>query len=541
MAPFCGRVAFLADILQRVASAILLWLIMTAAACAHASLNATEPRDGSVVSTPPRVIALTFSEPVSPTSLKLTRPDRSTVILKDYVLRDRTVEIAPPSLLSNGTYLLSWRVVSEDGHPIGGSLVFSIGQPNATAQRAAADVDWPVRAGLWIGKIGLYVGIFLGVGGAFAIHWFASGAGTALSPILVALGFGFAGAVVSAGFQGLDTIGEPIGDFFMPAVWKAGMTTSFGRTVVFATVALALSGLALASGPGREARWMSLSALMTAAFALSLSGHASAADPQWVMRPTVFLHVAAIAIWAGALLPLIAEFRKGGETAIAALHRFSVFIPVAILVLVVAGGVLAVVQLGTPGGLVTTAYGAVLLVKLGLLVLLFALAAVNRWKLTRRSERGEQSAIHLLVRSMAAETMLLLLIFGVAATWRFTPPPRVLMAERIDTGWTAVAHLQNSKALAEVKFTPGRAGAVTISAAIVRSDGDVLDPQEVTVVLSKPDAGIEPIRRRAGKGPEGWAVPDIVLPLPGRWAIRLDVIVSDFEITRLEGEIEIAP
>ncbi|WP_037085654.1 copper resistance CopC/CopD family protein [Neorhizobium vignae] len=538
MTPLCYKALSLTGTLQRFVSAILLWSVMTAAAYAHASLNTTEPRDGSVVSVAPRVITLMFSEPVSPTSLRLTRPDRSSVNLKNFVLKDSTVEITPPDDLLDGSYLLSWRVVSEDGHPIGGSVVFSIGQPNANARGAAADIDWPVRAGLWAGKIALYIGLFLGVGGVFAIHWFADGSGKALRQTAVTLGVGFVGALLSAGFQGLDTVGEPISRLFAPAVWKAGMTTSFGPTVIFAIAALALAGLALASGRGRDARWISISALVTAAFALSLSGHASAADPQWLMRPAVFLHVAAIAVWAGALLPLLAEFGKDKEAAGAALHRFSVFIPWAVLVLALAGGVLAVVQVRTPAGLVTTAYGIVFLVKLGLLVLLFALAAVNRWKLTSGSKKGEPAAIRQLVRSIAAETVILLLVFAVAATWRFTPPPRTLIA---DVQKTAVVHLETSKAVAEVKITPDRVGEVAISAAIAKSDRSPLDPQEVTVVLSNPGAEIEPIRRKAEKGKDGWAVPDIVLPVPGRWRLRLDVIISDFEITRMEGEIEIAP
>ncbi len=538
MTPLCHKALSLTGTLQRLVSAILLWLVMTAAASAHASLNTTEPRDGSVVSTAPRVIALTFSEPVSPTSLKLTRPDGSIAPLKNFVLKDKAVEITPPGDLKDGSYLLSWRVVSEDGHPIGGSVVFSIGRSNADVRGTAADIDWPVRAGLWIGKLALYVGLLFGVGGAFAIHWFADGSRNALRQVLATLCIGFAGALLSAGFQGLDTVGEPISRLVAPAVWKAGMATSFGPTVIFAIAALALAGLALASGRGRDARWISISAVITAAFSLCLSGHASAADPQWLMRPAVFLHVAAIAIWAGALLPLLAEFGQDKEAGGAALHRFSVFIPWAVLVLAVAGGVLAVVQIRTPAGLVTTAYGIVFLVKLGLLALLFALAAINRWKLTSGSKKGEPAAIRQLVRSIAAETVILFLIFAVAATWRFTPPPRTLLAE---VQRTAVVHLETSKAVTDVRITPDRVGEVAISAVIAKTDRSLLDPQEVTVVLSNPGAGIEPIRRRAKKGKDGWTVPDIVLPVPGRWRLRLDVIISDFEIARMEGEIEITP
>lgn len=537
MTPLCHKALSLTGTLQRLVSAILLWLVMTAAASAHASLNTTEPRDGSVVSTAPRVIALTFSEPVSPTSLKLTRPDGSIAPLKNFVLKDKAVEITPPGDLKDGSYLLSWRVVSEDGHPIGGSVVFSIGRSNADVRGTAADIDWPVRAGLWIGKLALYVGLLFGVGGAFAIHWFADGSRNALRQVLATLCIGFAGALLSAGFQGLDTVGEPISRLVAPAVWKAGMATSFGPTVIFAIAALALAGLALASGRGRDARWISISAVITAAFSLCLSGHASAADPQWLMRPAVFLHVAAIAIWAGALLPLLAEFDKTKKRAArhctasrSSYHGPSWSLP---WPEACSPSSRSALRLGWSrrrmGSYSSSSSGCS--------------PCCLPWQPSTGGNsppvrKGEPAAIRQLVRSIAAETVILFLIFAVAATWRFTPPPRTLLAE---VQRTAVVHLETSKAVTDVRITPDRVGEVAISAVIAKTDRSLLDPQEVTVVLSNPGAGIEPIRRRAKKGKDGWTVPDIVLPVPGRWRLRLDVIISDFEIARMEGEIEITP
>jgi copper transport protein len=524
--------------LHRSLIAMLLWLPMTAAAFAHASLTATEPADGSVVATAPGIIRLIFNEPVSPTSLKLTRPDRDSLVLEDIVTNGNTLEIKPPPDLSTGTHLLSWRVVSEDGHPIGGSLIFSIGQAGGAPPDTAADAGWPVWAGLWIGKVALYLGIFIGVGGVFAIFWFVGGDMQARRLSAIALGTGAAGALVSLGFQGLDAVGESMSFLLAPATWGAGLKTSLGPTIIFVCVGFAFAGLALLSGKGREAKWMALSAVLTTAFSLSLSGHASAAPPQWIMRPAVFLHVAAITIWAGALVPLMLQFKAGRAEAVGSLHRFSVFIPLAVITLVLAGGVLAFVQVGTPTALFTTAYGTVFLIKLGLLLLLFVLAAANRWWLTQRSRRGEPTAISLLVRLIAAETVVMLLIFGVAAAWRFTPPPRSIISQ---VQRDLVVHLENAEAAAEVAVKQGASGAVALAIKITKADGQSLDPVEVTAVLANPQAGVELIRRNAQKTEEGWSVPDLVLPLQGKWKLRLDVLITDFDITRLEGEIEIRP
>ncbi|MGB3387934.1 MAG: hypothetical protein WBA88_08150 [Pseudaminobacter sp.] len=54
--------------------------------------------------------------------------------------------------------------------------------------------------------------------------------------------------------------------------------------------------------------------------------------------------------------------------------------------------------------------------------------------------------------------------------------------------------------------------------------------------------GIEPFQRKAEKRDDGtWQSDGVILPLPGEWTIRVDVLISDFEIARLEGRIEIKP
>lgn len=50
---------------------------------------------------------------------------------------DRVI-VPMPADPGDGSWLLSWRVVSADGHPVGGSYVFSIGVPSAVADAPAA-------------------------------------------------------------------------------------------------------------------------------------------------------------------------------------------------------------------------------------------------------------------------------------------------------------------------------------------------------------------------------------------------------------------
>lgn len=107
-------------------------------ASAHAILTRSDPADVSVLKTAPERITLTFNEDVSLAggslrvlSPKSMRVDRGSVMhaggeadTAQVMLRDK---------LSEGTYTVSWRVVSSDSHPISGAFTFSIGRPSDTA------------------------------------------------------------------------------------------------------------------------------------------------------------------------------------------------------------------------------------------------------------------------------------------------------------------------------------------------------------------------------------------------------------------------
>ncbi|RWG03612.1 MAG: copper resistance protein CopC, partial [Mesorhizobium sp.] len=104
----------------------------------------------------------------------------------------------------------------------------------------------------------------------------------------------------------------------------------------------------------------------------------------------------------------------------------------------------------------------------------------------------------------------------------------------------ASIHIHTLQGMADLSITPGHAGQVAASMVIMTGDFGPMDAKQVTLVLSKPDSGIEPIKRPATKRGDGtWRVDDLVIPLPGRWNARLDILVSDFEMVKIEAPIDI--
>ncbi len=501
----------------------------TTAAGAHAVLQATLPADGSLLEAAPQTAQLTFNEVVRPLVVRLVAPDGTETDLTGEVLPGATLVIPLPGL-GTGTYVLSWRVVSDDGHPIPGSLLFSLGEVTGGAA-TGAEADGALRSGLWLARFLMTTGLVLGVGGAL----FGAVAALPLAarrPVALAAITGGIAAPLYLGLHGLDALGLGLSELATPAPWAAAWGTSFGPSVFLAVLAAGLAILSL------RWHWLAWGAAVLLAISYAASGHAGAAEPRWMTRPMVALHLLALSFWIGALIPLALSLRSGA----AELRRFSALIPVVLLLLFGSGLALAVVQLGRDPAQWMTPYGYILGAKLALLAVILALAAWNRWRLTAPVLAGDAKARRHMRRGIGAELVLAVLILGLSAGWRFTPPPRALaLAGHVAAG-PAYGHLHSDRVMASLIVTPGQSGRVNVEIQLTDDDMAPLQPLELTVTFALPERGIERLIRPAApvEGQRGiWVIPDLILPLAGTWTVGMEVRISRFEQVRLAGEIDI--
>lgn len=524
--------------LWRLIGIVLLALAPVEAAWAHAQLLHTAPAESAVLATAPKVISLEFNEPVSPLAIKLVSPDGSQIDLIEQTTGGATVTVQVPQA-SQGTHVLSWRVVSTDGHPIAGSLVFSIGQVTG-ASTVDVSGDRVVSVLLWAGKALLFIAMFVGIGGVVFLSVAELPQTARLSSVVASIA-GLAAAPVMLGLQGLDALGLGLSAFFDGSSWSTALSTSYGATAIAAMVGFALSLGALMLPAGRVASAIGLLAGTLAALSLTLSGHASAAEPQWLTRPAVFLHIAGILFWVGALLPLWLCLGDRSAAADRALAGFSRGIPFAVAPLVLSGLVLAFVQMGAPGPQWLSPYGFILGTKLALLAALFGLALWNRQWLTVPALAGDALARHRLRGSIRLEAIIVLVILGLVAGWRFTPPPRALAVAVASApiAEPVVAHLMDDDAMAMVMVSPGSVGPVRLDIMLTDLEGTPIEAQDIGITLSSPSLGIEPFKADAVLTETGWLVEGLTIPVPGVWLLDLDIRASRFELTRMQGEIDI--
>ena len=514
------------------ALATLLFLVgIPTRAMAHAALISVEPASGSILASAPKELELRFNEAVTPGAIQLIDGAGRARDDARVTTSGEGISVAMPPDLPQGTAVVSYRVISQDGHPVAGSVIFSVGAPTAT--RPPANADGLLNALIWLSRIGLYLGLFIGVGGVFFGRWIAWSM-TGMGVARVALRIGIPRARISLRGLGPDLLCQQLAVGGAVGAVGGWLLLHAGPALLVAIMAMLLALLALSRA--WYGRVFAAIAFAGVGLSLAMTGHAATASPEWLTRPAVFLHGLAIAFWIGALAPLAVLVSKPMPAALPLLNRFSRIAMPVVAALALTGLMLAIIQLQKPVALIETTYGLILSVKLVLVVFLLALAVLNRYRWTPAlaKDRGAASALK---RSILLECGAALGIFAVVAGWRFTPPPRTIVPE------TPLAiHIHSDKAMFQVLVSPGKAGVDDFVLQLMTGEATPLKAKEATLTLSLPERRIEPMERNAELGPDGyWHVRKVELPFAGRWHVRIDALVTDFEKITLEDDLEVPP
>ncbi len=360
-----------------------------APASAHATLVSTDPADGEVLDSAPDVVTFTFDEPVRLTDGSLLVFDAAgEPVRADSSVSGSDVVADLPEELADGTYVVVLRVVSSDGHPISSSLRFSIGAPSPTVVEpdVAAEPSEDARTALSLLQAAGYLGLLLAGGLVLFAAWVLGPARIVASQrqrlrwvtrasAVLAVGAGALAVPFNGAYQlGLDNVVDP----------DVLDLTLVGDDLVL--VVLQALGLGLAVGlPGR--RLPASAGAAVAVLSPAVVGHTRAFDPVALLVVTDGLHLLAGAIWFGGLVGLVLTMpglARRQEDAAAVLTRFSTLAAAVLAVLVVTGSLLAWRILGSWDRLVGTAYGQLLLLKIGTALLVVGIAGWNRYRLVPR-------------------------------------------------------------------------------------------------------------------------------------------------------------
>ena len=122
--------------------AVLVLLLMgSSPADAHASLVSTSPADGSRIATTPANVELTFSEDVGSGFIAVTAPDGTTVKTSRAHISGAQIHADLTPSDQRGRYTVAYRVVSDDGHPVAGTFSFTTTSGRAVIQQDAPPTE----------------------------------------------------------------------------------------------------------------------------------------------------------------------------------------------------------------------------------------------------------------------------------------------------------------------------------------------------------------------------------------------------------------
>lgn len=516
--------------------ALLLALQLGASSAhAHASLLETQPSDGTVLNQAPATVTLRFNEPVAPLAFKLVLPNASVQALTELVSTADGLKLILPKSSAHGSYLLSWRVVSTDGHPVGGTVAYSVGAESTQAVATLPATSVWLAVLIWLTRFGLYGALFVGIGASlfrvFIQHPIGSVTRWRDAPLWV----GLALLPLALGAQGLDALGSTWRTLATLQLWQTALGTAYGNTLLLMLAALLAAWIANHAS-AMVARPLTLLATLLLGSAFAVSGHASSAPPVWLARPAVLIHTTMVVLWIGSLLPLLLLLRQTTDNSV--LRGFSKIIPWVLTPLLISGVVLTLLQIDRWSALWQTDYGRILSGKLIVVLLLLALAALNRYRLTAAVQRGAPAARRWLTRMIGAEAILVLIVLALVTTWRFTVPPRALAAVSIAP---INLHIHDARAMLDLSLIPQPGHRFRAKLFLQGSDFNPLQAEAVSMEFSNPALGIQTIEKTAQQQTLGaWTVAPFVLPAPGRWLVRVRVLVSDFERIELEREVKLA-
>lgn len=516
------------------ALAVLLVLPATPAS-AHAGLVSTTPGDGAVLATAPRTIELVFGEPVAlvPDGFQLYDGSGGHRTLQVEQL-DETVTAALPPNLTDGSYKLTWRVVSGDSHPASGVLSFTVGQASASGRVLVKDDAGPVDVLYGVLNAVGYLALFC-LAGLTVFDLFVARTTAACRRLSrVAALFATSAYVLLVPLAAVRERGSGLGGLVDPAVVASGWHGGAAVTLV-----LALSGMVLMllgpRIPGRGGFWARTVGAVIALASVLPVGHTRTFGPAWLVMGSDLVHAATAAVWLGGLLGLILYLtrarRRKGDPADAAvvLGRFSTLAGGLVVLLGISGTILAVVMVGSVATLIGSSYGRLLMAKLAIVAVIGGLAAWNRFGLVPRLTRAGRTGKdwNRLALAVRLEAVGVVLVIGLTSPLTLQNPRET--EAPAPAGIELLADLGTGHLTG--RFGPGKTGVNVITFELTDTGGAPIVPLSTPqVTVAEPNLSLGPLTAKVEPGEiPGSYRAVVVLPNAGQWKISVAVRINALE------------
>jgi copper transport protein len=537
-------------------------------AWAHAVLQTTDPEANATLERAPEQISLHFSEPVelSLGSVRLVTCAGKAVATgaPEHGATDSDVVVGGVPDLANDTYVVLWRVISADAHPVHGAFSFTVGN-NAQnlAGCSTAEVESSTSDGFLFGvaRTLLYVGLALLIGGV--VFWLAIAFGTTAARrarVIAWIGWWTTLVATIGGLmlQGPYAAGTGVGDAVKWSVIDGIIDTRYGEVAVQRLVLMAAALLVLLLLGRADARKRPGTGLLVTAGVVGVllsstpgrAGHAATGDWTWIAIPLDTVHVAAMAVWFGGLVALIATALGGGFSGSLrrALSSFSRIAFWCVVILVITGVFASWRQIGFDvEGFTDTSFGNILLVKLVLVAILIGLAAVSR-RVVRARVSADLDAPDSVVAaiddrtvkglrwSVAGEVFFGVTVLIASALLVQAQPARTALEPKLFST-EVTAGTGANKMLVDVTIDPAQSGANTIHVYTLTPQGETLPILRISGDFVNGQDRISADLVRGGSN--HYVNENLLIPGAGEWTLALHIFRAEIGDTAIAIKVPI--
>lgn len=507
-----------------IASTALALAFIPGIASAHAILESSSPASSVLLASSPKEIRLDFDEQVEATlgDVRVYDSEQREVSKSNTVrsASDASVVTAKVPTLKNGVYVVVWRVVSADGHPVTGAFPFEIGTKSMGTSAAlleevlnrtetTSSLGNPMSFFRLLGFLGLILLI-----GCVSLLWRSPLLGDSRVRKTMQYSSVFV-AVSSLGLllmQGPYTAGKSWGSLFDSVMIGDVLQTRLGLALFVRTIcALAWGVIALTASASVSRRWR-IGVIATAVITITTyaaSGHQSAGTLPGIFVPLDMVHLAAISTWVGALL-VLAVIHRDNDVEIEA-KRFSRMATWSMPVVVVTGVVQGLHLMGGISTITQSSFGKLLLAK----TLLVACVVLLGSKARGRLEASGFSSISKIIRW---ESTVVVLVLAVTSLMVAQSPNSTTQSS---TSFSATK--VQSGIVAELTVVPATVGSAEVHVILTPPGGSLTPAKSVTVQFDLPSRGIPPVPVKMTEiGPNHW-IGIVQFPFSGAWNMKTRV------------------
>jgi copper transport protein len=501
---------------KRLLLALGVLLALPSAASAHAYLVRTSPVASGVLNAPPKTVSLTFDEAVEPrfAIISVTSADgtqETTAPVGRSPANPDTLVVPLRPHLAEGWYLIYWRAISVDGHPVQGAFTYAVGPnpgpaPQFPVPHVSATATTPQ---LLIARWVMFLSVMVSMG-LFALRIAIARPAGRQRALTIAFGVASTiGLVAIPVYVDVAIANDSLRSVFdLGALVPLYRVTAFGRGYLDLELCFALFTVAAwvalwVDRPDRERRSVAELASITGAglagaavlMIPGASGHAAQTSPRGLSVVLDWLHLLAGSLWLGGLVGLLVLwFAVRGSVAVLSVvvPRFSNVALVSVLVLLGAGTGATINHMPAVNALWGTGYGVAILVKIGLLTGALALASRNLLRTKPALAAvgaGAEPAARLLRSLVGGEAVIVTgAVFTAALLSSLAPPPPSFALQnsalaRVGPGRVAETVQQNGYKL-EFLVSPNKAAAPDSFALRISRGGQPVRGATVTLALN---------------------------------------------------------